>query len=161
MEDVRIVRDEFSKCVDDHPGGGECLTKQSFREETDLNSIMDRFIKTGMPPVFNVPQYADVSGYPKDLQEAFERVHDARMAFNALPAEVRALAENDPVKMAYLSSTVEGREQIRQVLEAKKPFAERSPASPAAVANPPAPAAPATPAAPPAPLAAPGGGVPA
>lgn len=79
------------------------MTKQSFKDETDINKIMKKFKTTGVMTNVNnkTPTYGDFD--PSiDLMEATQRVKAAWSSFNALPADVRAMADNDPIKLAAM-----------------------------------------------------------
>lgn len=67
---------------------GESKTHQSFREETDINVIMDRFQRTGQLPPSRQrePQYMDVSELNKPLSDVInqtaETLEKSRNFFN-------------------------------------------------------------------------------
>lgn len=71
-------------------------TKQSFKDECDINNVMNRYLSTGEMPVINqqAPQYLDVTGL--DYQNAMEFVAGAQSLFNELPSLVRNKFANDP-----------------------------------------------------------------
>ena len=70
-------------------------TKQSFKDECDVNVIMRRYERTGVLPTDGTePQYGDATG--ADFQAAQLLVAEARSRFFALPARVRDRFENDP-----------------------------------------------------------------
>lgn len=79
--------------------GGESRTKQQFKDETDINKIMARYVKTGQLShlVKKNPIYGDFSSVP-DYMSAVALVERAEIAFAALPASVRADCENDPAQ---------------------------------------------------------------
>lgn len=89
--DVDAVSDETGlKCED------VSLTKQSFRDECDINTIVRNFGLTGeLPDNVRVPQYGDFTGI-SDYQSAMNAVIAADAAFMELPAELRARFHNDP-----------------------------------------------------------------
>lgn len=70
--------------------------KQSFRKETDVNLIINRFEKTGLltPVDSRPPFYMDVSEVG-DYRSALENVRRADALFMALPSPVRAEFGND------------------------------------------------------------------
>lgn len=76
---------------------GESLTKQSFRDEADINVIMKRYAASGDLPGFNAAQgrYGDFSSVP-DYHECLNRVREAEASFMRLPAEIRAKFAHDP-----------------------------------------------------------------
>jgi phage internal scaffolding protein len=72
------------------------LAQQQFREECDINRILERFNVTGQLPVVPLPpEFGDFSGV-FDYQTALNSVLDAQEAFDALPARVRERFANDP-----------------------------------------------------------------
>lgn len=74
----------------------ETLARQSFKEEADINTIVNRFMKTGvLPQAVNLPRYGDFSE-AMDYHSALNLIMQADDAFMELPAELRARFENDP-----------------------------------------------------------------
>lgn len=78
-------------------------TKQSFKDETDINNIVRRFGLTGeLPTSLKVPTYEDFSAVV-DFQSAMNIVIRAEKAFAEMPADVRRRFDNDPGKfMAFV-----------------------------------------------------------
>lgn len=72
------------------------MAQQQFRDEADINTIMERFGRTGelIAPV-RMPQYGDFTGV-NDYHTAMNAVIEAQASFDALPAKVRARFDNDP-----------------------------------------------------------------
>ena len=72
------------------------LTQQQFKEEADINTIVDRFMKTGvMPDAVSMPQYVDYEGV-FDFQSAMNVVRQADENFMRMDAKVRARFNNSP-----------------------------------------------------------------
>lgn len=72
------------------------LTKQSFKDECDINVIVARFNLTGQLPVgIRMPSYGDYADV-FDFQSAMNAIAQANEAFDAMPAHVRARFQNDP-----------------------------------------------------------------
>lgn len=71
-------------------------TKQSFADETDINQILARYVKTGV--IDHVKEHAGYADFPApmDYQEAMQMTINAQIAFDQLPAEVRREFDNDP-----------------------------------------------------------------
>lgn len=81
-----------------------CLTKQEFKTECDMNVIVRRAMK-GIPPAWtnpNSPQYGDFSNTPS-LTEAYELIENAQEAFMNLPDELRRELDNDPRNISELT----------------------------------------------------------
>jgi len=79
---------------------GPGRTRQEFKEETDVNYILNRFNKTGMLTHTNnrLPQYGDFSEVA-DYATAHAAVTDANEAFNELPAHIRKRFGNSPQRL--------------------------------------------------------------
>lgn len=77
---------------------GEGRTKQSFKNECDINQILARFKRTGVLDFQQKmqPQYGDCTGI--EFQEAQFIIAKANGMFAALPAHLRARFDNDPAK---------------------------------------------------------------
>lgn len=88
---------------DDEPS----LTDQSDLKSSDINTIMEQYVKTGMLPVQERIQaiYADVSEVPS-LETAFKIASEASELFSQLPAQVRLAMNNDASEMEnFVSDT--------------------------------------------------------
>lgn len=72
------------------------LTKQSFKDETDINQIMEKFQKTGAIEHRNEhqPQYGFAT--EQNFQDAMNLVTEAQNMFDDLPSSIRAKFHNDP-----------------------------------------------------------------
>lgn len=71
-------------------------TKQSFKDECDINHIMARYMKTGVLDFVSKHQgrYGDVTGM--DFMFAMEQVSKANSLFHELPSSIRTRFENNP-----------------------------------------------------------------
>ena len=89
--DMNIVSDQTGlKCED------ASLTQQQFKEDSDINTIVDRFMKSGvLPTPVNMPQFVDYEGV-FDFQTAMNTVRQADENFMRLDAKVRARFNNSP-----------------------------------------------------------------
>jgi len=94
--------------------GTETLTQQQFKEETDINTIVQRFGLTGeLPNGINMPQSGDFTNV-SDFHTAMNMVRQAEESFMLLPAATRERFNNDPnAVMAFLSDTNNRDEAIR------------------------------------------------
>jgi phage internal scaffolding protein len=89
--DMNQVSDETGLSCQD-----PSLTQQQFAEESDINFIVDRFMKTGhIPTPASMPQYADYDGV-FDFQSAMNVVRQADENFMRMDAKVRARFHNSP-----------------------------------------------------------------
>lgn len=72
-------------------------TRQEFVEESDINNIMARYLKTGTIDWVNKydAQHLDCSGL--DFQSAQDQIVQAKTMFAELPAQLRDTFQNDPV----------------------------------------------------------------
>lgn len=91
----QAVRQPTSKTALSFPDNSR-WTKQSFKAESDINTIMARYLSTGeLPNVSELaPQYLDVSGF--DYQNMQNQVIEAQSLFMALPSTLRTRFNNDP-----------------------------------------------------------------
>lgn len=82
------------------------LAQQQFKEESDINTIARRFGLTGELPS-NVPMVlqGDFTNV-MDFRGAMDLIVQAREAFDAQPAAVRARFDNDPQKFLDFTSDV-------------------------------------------------------
>lgn len=118
-------------------------TKQSFKDECDINNIVRRFEATGILDHVNRAAaqglYVDLPD-GLDLQASLEIVRVANEAFAALPAATRSEFDNDPVKFVEAFNNPSEAQQERFIaLGLAKDLRPPKPA-PEAVSAPPAPA---------------------
>lgn len=126
---VAIARDAYEHLRVDTDVSGESMTKQSFKDECDINFIMARYERTGQLPLGDVqPLFGDFSN-GLDLHQAMNAVSMAERNFiQNVPADVRARFDNDPGKFldfALDPNNVE--EMIKLGLAVRKPGAEAAP----------------------------------
>lgn len=93
----------------------ESLTKQSFRDECDINTIVRNFGLTGqLPSDVRMPQYGDFTGI-SDYQSALNAVIAADDAFMELPAELRARFHHDPQHLLEFLANDANREEAQRL----------------------------------------------
>lgn len=98
-------------------------TKQSFKEECDINTIVERFgigydIPAGGIPAEAFGDFSDSA----DFHTLVNRLAVAREAFDMFPAPVRARFDNDPEKLVgFLSDDANRDEAERLGLVFKRP----------------------------------------
>lgn len=113
-------------------------TKQAFREECDINTIVQRAKKGMVITNLNTREkrYGDISQIP-DYRTAIDTVMRANGLFMALPSKTRERFSNDPAKyLEFVQDPENTDECIRLGLMTKKE------ASPGAVSGSPGPASP-------------------
>lgn len=90
------------------PKGKPGRTKQSFKDECDINNIMKKFATKGILPemIKRNPVYGDFSE-PLDYQESCNLVLRADEQFQALPARVRERFQNSPAKFLEFAASPE------------------------------------------------------
>ena len=75
------------------------LAQQHYKEECDINTILQKFSITGILPEAPLsPRYGDFTGIG-DYHTALNRVIAAQEEFEALPAQIRARFDNDPAQL--------------------------------------------------------------
>ena len=89
-------------------------TQQHFKDEADVNFIVDRWMSSGQ--LTHVSTAQAITGEfdtPEDFQDAVSRVLAAEAAFMELPAELRARFANSPA--AFISFVSDGANQEEAV----------------------------------------------
>lgn len=77
----------------------ESLTHQEFVEESDINYIAEKFMKTGeIKQVLHLPTQGDFEGI-FDFQTAMNTIVQAKQEFMSLPAKIRSRFDHDPQKL--------------------------------------------------------------
>jgi phage internal scaffolding protein len=75
------------------------LAQQHYKDECDINTILERFNVTGLLPQSPIsPNYGDFSGIT-DYHSALNKVMNAMEEFDNLPAQIRARFENEPAQL--------------------------------------------------------------
>lgn len=74
-------------------------TKQSFKEEVDINTLVKRFGLDGaLPQNVRMPVTGDFTMVPGDFHALANSMRLAQESFDAMPARVRARFHNDPAE---------------------------------------------------------------
>ena len=125
--------------VVNHNHSDRVMTKQEFAEDCNVNTIIKKMTNGGMLGHINPaePKYVDTT-VVADLQAAYLLIEETEEQFMDLPADIRAAADNDPVVLAQMAGTVEGREKLKNagmeppepVTPAPIPDAPKAPESP-------------------------------
>lgn len=91
------------------------LTQQQFKDETDINVIVERFGVTGqLPDAIIPPTYGDYTNVP-DFQTALNVVLQAEEAFMELPAKIRQRFGNDPQQYLEFCEDGSNREEAKRL----------------------------------------------
>lgn len=105
------------------PGGAD-LAQQQFKDEVDINNITNRYTRgTVLDPRSSNPRdpiWGDFTSV--DFMDMQNRLVDARMAFDSLPARVRRRFADDPYQLIRFVENLENREEAEYLgLISKKP----------------------------------------
>lgn len=106
---------------------GPSLTKQSFKNECNINNIVARYKQTGVVNHQNPnkPIFGDATNIVS-YTEAFNMVKNAEDAFMSLPAKVRKQFENDPAQFCDFAMNPENLRQMQEWgLAEKAPVGEQ------------------------------------
>lgn len=114
---------------------GKSRTRQSMKDECDVNKIMGKFRETGFVSHVQLhnPIYEDFSN-AVDYQTALNRIRKAQELFESLPARVRARVDNDPGKFIEFAENEKNAKELEE-LGLKNPITSRPP-EPAPAAEP-------------------------
>lgn len=106
----RKVRKDF-----DGPKGVS-LTKQSFKDECDINVLMRRYEKTGLVDHVNTHQgnYGDFINAP-DFHSAMNQIMAAEDMFMSLPSRIRARFANDPAAFLEFAQDPSNAEEMQSL----------------------------------------------
>lgn len=111
--------------------GDEVHTKQSMRDQCDINVLMARYLKSGN--IDHVTKYQGVYGVvePVTFMEAMLTVAKGKEVFADMPSEVRKRFANDPTEfLKFVSSP--GNELEMEKLGLTKPKPVPTPVAPPA-----------------------------
>lgn len=91
--------------------GGVSRTEKSHRVKCNINTIVNKYRKTGLCPQRGTPGfYGDFSNVP-DYQTCIEQVNIAQDAFMSLPSKVRKEFDNDPAKLLKFLDNPDNRDK--------------------------------------------------
>lgn len=91
------------------------LAQQQFKDDVDINVLLERFKVTGvMPQSVVLPTYGDFVGV-SDYRTAKDALRKANDAFMDLPANIRARFDNDPQKLLEFVSDAKNRDEAIQL----------------------------------------------
>lgn len=95
MVEIRTAYKQYGRVQVDFPGPS--MTKQYFKEESDINAIIAKHPDVSQIPYVNnvSPSYGDFTDV-SDYRDAIDRVSEAQDSFDALPSDIRSRFNNDP-----------------------------------------------------------------
>jgi len=100
------------------------LAQQHYKEECDINTILEKFNITGLLPESPLsPRYGDFTGI-SDYHTAMNRVFAAQDEFEALPAQIRARFGNDPAQLIEFLENSDNRPEAEKLGLVEKATAE-------------------------------------
>jgi phage internal scaffolding protein len=100
------------------------LAQQHFKEECDINTILQKFNITGLLPEQPLsPRYGDFTGIG-DYHTAMNRVIAVQDEFEALPAQIRARFDNDPAQLIEFLENSDNRPEAEELGLVDKAAAE-------------------------------------
>lgn len=107
------------------------MTKQEFKNDCDVNVIISRCLKSGMPLPSSVvaPIYADVTQFG-DYRDCLNRVLAAQESFNALPADLRSYFSNDPSQLLAFIADPANKDKAVELGLLEKPVLPPAPPAP-------------------------------
>ncbi|AXH75306.1 MAG: internal scaffolding protein [Microviridae sp.] len=90
-------------------------TKQEFKEECDINYIMNQYQQTGLIPNLNeiAPQYLEDTDF--DFRSSMEYIAEAKSLFNQMPSKIRAQFDNDPATFLDFCSKEKNRPELAEM----------------------------------------------
>ncbi|AZL82827.1 internal scaffolding protein [Apis mellifera associated microvirus 13] len=110
----------------------ETLAQQQFKDECDINTILERFGITGeLPQNLRQPLSADfIEAY--DYKTAMDSIIEAQNAFMELPAKIREEFNNDPGQFIQFFEQEENRARAIELglIQAPREPANQAPADP-------------------------------
>jgi len=133
---IRHLYDEQQDTVSQQTGisfkNSPSRTKQSFKDDSDINNITQRYERTGaLPDLIQAnPRYGDFSDVPT-FQEALEVVNLAEAQFSALDAHIRFRFGNDPAQFLAFATNNANLDEMVKLGLAKAKDPTPSPAAPA------------------------------
>lgn len=91
------------------------LAQQQFKDDVDINVLLERFQVTGvMPQGVVMPSYGDFSAV-MDFRSAQDALRRAKDSFMELPAKLRARFENDPQQLMDFLADEKNREEAERL----------------------------------------------
>lgn len=100
------------------------MTKQAFKDDCDVNVIVERFARQGEFPVFDPADFSWGDASTVDFRDMLDIVNAANAAFMQMPAKIRNRFENDPRQFVDFCSDKANAEELLKLGLAAKPSVE-------------------------------------
>ena len=90
-------------------------TKQSMRDDTNINNIMAKYVKTGLVTHANANagRYEFTTG--DDFQSSVQLIQQAQELFDGLPSSTRRKFDNDPAAFLTFVADPENEAEMREM----------------------------------------------
>lgn len=104
------------------------MTKQSFKDECDINKLMDKYQKTGLLTHVNNNKAHYGEFEATDFTTAMQTIAEGQSMFAELPSATRKYFDNDPAKfMAFTSNPDNIDKMVELGLAERSPWAHEAP----------------------------------
>lgn len=115
--------------------GDETGAKQSFKDECDINKILDRYHKTGVIDFVNrnEARYGEASSI--DFQTSMQIVADGNSMFEEMPAHLRKRFNNDPYEFLRFIENDQNRDEAIKLGLIQPPEPSEAPVAPVATVS--------------------------
>lgn len=107
------------------------MTDRSFKDECDINHIVQRCMQTGVIPQVEGGIYGDFADLPNDLQSSYALIEEAGNRFMTLPSDVRKEFNNDPMQLLSFLQNPANRDRAGQLGLIDLPAQSSAPVAPA------------------------------
>lgn len=90
--------------------------QQQFKDECNVGNIVERFVRTGVPPrIGRKPMFLDLTQVG-DFTEMLNHVTAVNQEFMMLPAKTRSEFKNDPAELLKFLDTLGDKESVKRAL---------------------------------------------
>lgn len=97
------------------------MTQQTDKDETNINVIVGRFLKTGQLPTIQASAIQGDFTNALDFRQANEQLRKATESFEALPAHIQKRFAYDPAEFIDFTSKEENLPELRKLGLANEP----------------------------------------
>jgi len=126
VEKIELITPQQTRRRVKTPVGGKSMAKQAFKQECDINNIVNQFRKNRTVSHLNNAQPRYGFAPAVELREALEMVAHATENFEHLPGDIRREFDNDPIKFVeFVENPENGKALVKMGLADPRP-AEQS-----------------------------------